>query len=251
MSTWISEHWITVLITTLVFVSPFVFFGYLRASKPHSKKMSKEQEQLDKKTGTNNETPVVTTSARTDEKRWFAKYLWSILIFLIGAGVVLWGIKNPVSLADTAGWREFWFSLLVFWGVLATLIALNAEKKVAGTLQWILAGVMVLILIIIAVAWWKGDEKPNLQNQQQLVQVPRFVMPAGGDSEHIRPPVGYAVRITSGAGYTLHYVYADGREGTVGDPRSPRENGHIVRIFARDITGRANSVTYAFVRSPN
>lgn len=67
-------------------------------------------------------------------------------------------------------------------------------------------------------------------------------MLAYGASPRIAVPVGYAVTY-SGSGFTTHCVYTDGHE-SVGC-----ESGLMLYQYVQDTTGKANTVTYVFVRS--
>ncbi|MDP2665427.1 MAG: hypothetical protein Q8P23_02115 [bacterium] len=105
------------------------------------------------------------TTGRPSMVDRFKSNLLTVLLVIVGGGVVIWGIFHPVRLSDTARLWEYWFSFVVLWGVLAALIALNAKEK-AKTLQTILAGIMVTTLVIMTVAWVRGDENPSSQSSQ-------------------------------------------------------------------------------------
>src|SRR3989344_4879567 len=134
--------------------------------------------------------------------------------------------------------KGYWFWIvLILAGLFFGFGAAAKSKPWAKAVQ----GMVILIAITLAGAMavhgiWGEAETPKLS------------MSAYGESQRVKPPIGRAVTITSGTGYTLHYVYADGRTGTFGDPSSPKESGHIVGVYARDTSGKANSVTYEFVR---
>ncbi|OGM93797.1 hypothetical protein A2935_02675 [Candidatus Wolfebacteria bacterium RIFCSPLOWO2_01_FULL_47_17b] len=172
----------------------------------------------------------------------------SILIVLAGAVVVYWGFNTQVRPADMGSWgREYWFPLLILWGVLAALIALNAKAlgTTAKTLQKLTAGVMFLLFVVVPVIAWIAEDGSGGQELKK----PVLLMPANGDSPRVRTKPGYAIDYT-GSGFTIHCVYRDGSEGIVGDQTCPCRDGPMRESYVRDTTGKANTATYVFIR-PN
>jgi hypothetical protein len=205
-------------------------------------------------TGTPATAPVVTASVTTP--RWSAKYLWSILIVLVGIALVAWGYKNTkIQPADVGSRsREYWLALLILWGIVAALIWLNAEKATAKTLQWVLAGVVAMLLVGFPVAGLVaglGDDGHRQTRAQARVEQPpqkqMVSMPANGDSARVTVPVGYGTLFT-GSGFVLLCFYTDGTED-VGTSAHPCKRGPVSHQVVRDTSGQPNSVVYEFVRA--
>lgn len=209
-----------------------------------TRKVSAKQAVLDKKTGAS--TPPKQDDQ--DEKREYTiKYFWSILLVLAGGVLVYWGLDTQVRPVDVGSWSaDKWFPLLVLWGVLAGLIALNAKAlgATAKTLQWVVMGAMLALLIAFPLwSWVVGEEKP----------VPlTLTAPASGDSQHIKAPPGYAVIFLGGEGsFDAYYGYADGVEvNTREEMPSDKRGVEIMYSYVRDKSGKENTVTYEFSR-PN
>lgn len=225
--------------------------GYFVASKSRSRKMAEEQASLNKKTGASDETPATTASKRSgsNDEKWYIKYVWSILVIVVGAWLVYWGFQNTqIRPADAGSWSwAHWLPLLIIWGILSVLIALN--RKVLGdaakVLQTVLAIAMVgaLVVLPLAHAIW-GESSSSQQAQQQARPV--VTMPANGDSVHVDQKVGY-ILIFTGSGFEHHVVYTGGRDCIVGNTKDPCQEGPILYQYVRDTTGKPNSATYRFV----
>ncbi len=142
--------------------------------------------------------------------------VWTILLIVIGGGLVLWGIFSPVRVADVAKWQQYWFSLVVLWGVLAVLIAIHAEGA-TKTLQLVLAGVMLSILIIMpAVNLWV-EETPSQQSQTQQSQ-------QENGSKYDCTATSRCVPTMLGNGSTVKVVIPD-RTSVCFDPRNIQDFG--------------------------
>ncbi len=173
------------------------------------------------------------------------KSVITTLLVIAGAVLVYWGFNTQVRPADMGSWgREHWFPILILWGVLAALIALNATGATMKMLQKVVAGVMLLLFVVAPVVAWIAKDGGNEQKLE-----PVLLMPANGDSPRIRTKPGYAIDYT-GSGFTIHCVYRDGSEGVVGDRAHPCKDGPMLYQYVRDTTGKTNTATYAFVR-PN
>ena len=153
------------------------------------------------------------SSRDEDSPGWFTEYkqyLWTILLVLGGGGVVLWLMYHPISLADAVQWRSYWFPLLIFWSVGAILIALNAKVlgAAAKTLQWLLAGAIGMLFIVLPVVnYFWGEKSPSERQQAQAQARPQSrasddctyarpcTNPVGpnGSTEKVRVPVGKGV----------------------------------------------------------
>src|SRR3989344_3759057 len=110
--------------------------SYIRTVSPNSRarKMAAEQSQLDKKSGTTGGAPSAPADESDKRSKWFKSNLWSILVVIVGAVLVYWGFNTQARPADVGSWnQDHWLPLLIIWGILAALIALNATGTTAKT----------------------------------------------------------------------------------------------------------------------
>jgi hypothetical protein len=208
--------------------------------------------------GTATTAPVTTPSSGG----WFTGYsknIPTILLVIAGAVVFFVGIYKPTtavwsnpSPTSVGGWgQNHWLALLILWGIVAALIALNACGATAKTLQWVATGVVVAMLVVFPL-WGLATSLAapahvTADTAQQPPQRRMLSVPANGYSNHVLPPVGYATTFY-GHGYTIHCVYSNGTEGVVGDQARPCKNGEMLYQYVRDTSGQLNSVEYEFVR---
>ncbi len=237
----------------------------VRLARPHSRKMAKEQTHLDKKTGTGSGaytatasgTSATTPPGRTGEERWYAKYLWSIVLVIVGVGLVYWGFNTQIRPADAGSWSwNHWLPLLILWGIVSALIALNAKSlgAAAKVLQGVLMGVMFLLFIgFPALVWIKGDEKPSPQHATRSEVPlasspqstwPKLVIPASGESEQVVVPPSMRTRMI-GDQFRLRIVYQDGTECILPSPNCPAKPQRAV--YAVNDSKEKNIVSYAFL----
>ncbi len=98
----------------------------------------------------------------------FAKENWiSIVVFIVGVIAACWGFNNtqfrPEDMGDWS-WK-YWLPLLIIWGMLATLVAVNSAKlgKAAGVMQNVLMWVMFALLVGLPATFWARDVlKPKI-----------------------------------------------------------------------------------------
>lgn len=252
---------------------------FLKGANAHNERMLREQEQLDKKNGTTPK-PESTENTGAKKKRGTERvmaHLPSILVAAVGMMLIYWGFQNTqIGTADAGSWaRNHWVPLLTFWAVGATLIAINAEmlKKAAGTLQWVLAGMMFMFFIgFPTIGWFGGSNSPEqkrtaaVTQQQQperaaystppastavpLVTEPksgwsRLSVEAGGRG-YIQLPSGMHHVVVTGDKYRLHTVYADGHEcDTFGRETCP--DGAVVEYYVSNEATEKNTILYSFV----
>lgn len=196
-------------------------------------------------------TPATTSSTppRKGVRERATEHLWSILIVIVGVLAVYWGFQNTQIRPADAGklsWTH-WLSLLIIWGTLYVLIALNRKAlgDVAKALQTVLVLAMVGALVVLPLVHAIWGEKSPSQQVQQLAR-PVVTMPANGDSVHVDQKVGY-ILIFTGSGFEHHVVYTGGRDCIVGNTKDPCQEGPILYQYVRDTTGKPNSATYRFV----
>lgn len=200
------------------------------------------------------------TPQDSGDSGWFAEYkqyLWSFLLVIVGGGFAIWGFVTQVRPADVGslGW-QYWFPLLVIWGTLAALIAL--DKEALGTagkaLQTILAVGMAVVLVVLPIWSWWVTPSPTPQQAQQPTRVevplasspqsewPKLAIPVD-KSEFIQRPPGMKVRI-AGYDFVPYVTYVDGSE-CPGRERQCPEGSTGVRV-QNEALGK-NIVAYAFV----
>lgn len=87
--------------------------------------------------------------------RWMSTTrLVNIALIMTAIIVSVWGLYIPAKWSDPSpavigNWgRGHWFSLLLLWGIGATLIWLNASERAAKTLQTVLAGAIAAVLVV-------------------------------------------------------------------------------------------------------
>ena len=213
-------------------------------------KTRKMSELNKKKIGINNDKSPTDSSAGAGnnndpkKKNWFEKNLWTTALIIVGVIIIFYGFifhgKSP-NLASVGSWsRNHWLWILVSWGIIATLIAINAGK-VAKILQTILATIVFLLFIGFPIIGW-GVANSGSHGQQRLVENQVLSMPANGDSPRVYTRPGYAISYI-GSGFSLHCVYRDGSELV-----DKCKNGPMLYQYVHDTTGKPNSVTYEFVK---
>lgn len=125
------------------------------ALQTRSRKLAATQAALDSRTG--RATGATAPASAMPSRGWFTGYSKNIpsILLVIAAVVVFFagGLQhldgnNPDPVSIGSWGRNHWFSLLLLWGIAAALIALNAEKATAKTLQWVLTGVVAAVLAI-------------------------------------------------------------------------------------------------------
>lgn len=182
--------------------------------------------------------------------------IWTVLLIVVGGGVVLWGFYRPVHLTAVMSWREYWFSLVVLWGVLAALVAINAEKAMAETLQKVLAGVMIALLVVLPI--WARITSPSAPPTERATrsEVPLATSPQSEWPKLVIPPGGKGViqyseemvgkHLVLGGKFVLHSVYSDGRECT---SEESCEDGPQTHAYVKNASTETLIVPYAF--APN
>lgn len=196
---------------------------------------------------------------RGGTERWYSEYGLSIVVVVVGAALVYWGFQNtqirPTD-AGRLGWT-YWLPLLIIWGVLAALVALNSKTlgAAAGVLQWVFAGVMVALLVILPL--WHWVESPSVGASQVARSEiplasspqsswPKLVIPAGGRSERIPVPQSMHV-VMGGENFRFHCVYRDGHEESFGKGGSSCSDGNMPYVYATNENSKdVNIVSYAY-----
>lgn len=124
---------------------------------------------------------------------------------------------------------------------------LTGFRKTALTLgHWL---VSIIVIGIATFMFYTDQLQKPLENhqqsglQQQTGNEMELLMPANGNSPRISAPdAGYAPSFT-GRSFVSHCVYSDGK-----DLEYPCVKGPIEYYYVHDISGKANKVTYKFVR---
>lgn len=180
----------------------------------------------------------------------------ALLVLYFGILTPKWETPHPT---DVGMWSSsHWFWLLILWGIIAALIALNACGAVAKTLQWVLAGVVVAVLVVFPL--WELATSPSAPAHATsrpaeipLVSWPRsswpkLVIPKGEKVDISLPPGMHHVTVL-GNDYRLYSRYQDGHEcSSFGEETCP--DGAVVDYSVENESEREepNTVFYAFVR---
>ncbi|MFA5744774.1 MAG: hypothetical protein WC887_01010 [Candidatus Paceibacterota bacterium] len=226
-------------------------------------KTRKMSELNKKKAGTNNDNSPTSSSANKGGKddqtnpNWFKNNLWTVILVLVGVVIFIFGIflKKSPDLADVGSWsRNHWLTILILWGIIAGLIALNAGKA-AKTLQAVIATIVFALFIGFPIIGWVADSGSTDQHRAVSAQAsiplasapvaewPKIILPPGGKSELIPVPSGMHI-VMNGDDFLLHNVYTDGHESAFGEPSCV--DGPLAGAYATNKTRKTNIVSYAF-----
>ena len=246
-----------VLIIPLAFV---VMLVIIRTGRPHSRKMAEEQGHLNVKIGGSSNRAAYPPSTEGYGKglKWFGAWLkklgsnlWFTLLVIAGCVIAYEGlygsaIKSPRP-GDVGIWSwQHWLPLLIFWGILATLIALGATKEWKKTLQKTVAAVMLTLLAgaLIMSGGPAAVVTSAMPYRDNVVGNPGvLVIPPKGRSRLISVPPGTRL-VMVGEGFVNHTVYSDGRDCAFDG--NPCPNGDVVGSYAVNETNETNTVSYTF-----
>ena len=224
-----------------------------------SRKMTATQALLNSRTGGGAGGAATTAPATASPSGGFTGYSKNIpSILLVIAGVVVFFVgvynapmwSNP-SPARVGSWSQSrWLALLILWGVAAALVALNAEKATAKTLQTVLAGIAVAALVVFPL--WGWVTSPSVLTPKRAVAGSKIqlwtklVLPPERSSSDIQFPVG-THPVIDGDDVSIHYKYRDGRE-CVSEKKEECPNGDIPILFFSNRRNVENTFSYTFVR---
>ncbi|MCX6786603.1 MAG: hypothetical protein NTU85_02165 [Candidatus Kaiserbacteria bacterium] len=228
-----------------------------------SKAKEKKQEEIDRRMG---KTPTGTTAVPTNTNGngrfgWMkrSKIEWSIALALFGAILFFWKLYAPgLQLAKIGGWSwDHWVSLGVFFGILFTIVALNAQTlgKATKILNWLLVGALLMIFIGFPawfgfIGWVNTPSSSHISSHSGISSHDNsgtLKVPAGGNAR-INSQPGHNV-IFTGDGFTTHCVYRDGRpEGIVGSTTNPCGDGPMLEVYVHNETEKEIIVSYARVK---
>lgn len=216
---------IVIAVPTAILVMMF----FLKGANAHKERMFLEQEQLDKKNGVvpKPDSPENTGAKKKRGSERMIEHLPSFLVIAIGTMFIYWAYHSSLHPADVGSFGyEKWLTLVfITWGVLSALIALNAEKAVAKTLQSVLMWVMLALLIVLPLWSWVVTPSAPVYASQRAVSVetpvvtapqsiwPTLAIPVGvGVKTELLPvkPDGHLV--FKGNNFQIHNVYLDGHE---------------------------------------
>jgi len=183
-----------------------------------------------------------------------------LIIFFYGLYTSSWNIPRFDNIGSWS-WSH-WLWILALWGILATLIAINAKSlgKAIGTLQTILTIIVLMLFIgFPIIGWFSNIGKPRQHRvvSRQTTSIPiankpiadewqKLVIPAGGKLEIPLAPSGMRT-IVKGHGANLHVVYRDGHEYMLpieSNESSPK--GSIVGVYVTNRTNETNVIYYTY-----
>ncbi len=231
----------------------------LRMKNPHSKRKEHEQARLDKKRGI--ASPLTTSDV--ESKTRFERYTerlktWKKVFLNLGiviVGIFLWYMVPTTGIhpADVSSWsKEHWLQVLIVYGIVASLIWLNADEKSAKVLQKVLVGGVFILLFVLPSWFWISSPSSTAQSNSSRFETPltslpksdwpKMAIPAGRSAHISVPPYMHADVI--GDGVTLENVYQNGQVCAFGKPCA---DGPLKFIRATNGTGREIVISYAFV----
>ena len=150
----------------------FLFFGYLRAKRPHSKKKAEEQEKLDKKQGKSSGTTTIPPEPNKEGNKVVrtALIVFGVIVALFLAWWFLPSLQSP-SLGTVWGWAvASWLWILIVLPAIALIVSqfIDDNKKWSKALKTV-----AVMLPVIFVGLWLGNmiwgEKSPSQQAQQVV----------------------------------------------------------------------------------
>ena len=177
---------------------PFFVISYLRVAGPHSRKMAREQAEVDKKNNrATSEAPVASTASGGRRLERLTPYWPSILIVVVGAAAVYWGFQNTqIRPTDAGSWgQKSWLPLLIIWGIFIALVEVNGWPK---GLHWVTSGVVVLLFIVLPFIG-RVNEPPKPVRSAATLPSPEActksrpcapLQQADGSTEEVLTPVG-------------------------------------------------------------
>lgn len=227
------------------------------ALQTRSKKIAATQAALNSRTGRGVGAALAapaTSVATTSTYSWMSARMANIALIIAGVAVSIWGLYIPARWSDPSpvvigSWgRDHWFSLILLWGIAAALIALNAEKATAKTLQWVLAGVVAAVLVVFPLWGLATSPSTTIAQQQVQLEMPTLTMPAGVGEESKRIPVPYMKKVVmTGEDFRFHCVYGDGSEESfLPGKEPPCRDGDLPFVYATNLKNEENVVAYAY-----
>lgn len=206
---------LVVLGCALMLLTPFIFFGYLRSKRPHSKKKAEEKEHLNKKQAEASGTlPETAIDKKVKNKEGGKGFKWPLIV----AGVIL--TLLPVGAMIVHG----------IWGKKTSTQQVQMRKQALPQDAPDLPRA------------WNADGTITDQSKWPRIQVPPH-----GDSVRVPSVFGGHI-VWGGSGFTIHYVYADGRECVLGDASPSCGDGNIVSGYARNNGDILIYASYAYAR---
>lgn len=208
----------------------------------------------------------------------------AVLFYFMDSSKISLSLESPSLQTISAFAQKYWFPIFFLYGVLAltALIALNTnpERKVwSGTVQKILAGVMLALFVVAPIGGWIMSPSSTSQNvsrsETTLAKMlprdapdlprawkqdgtltdtfkwPRVEVPPVGDSVHV-PGIldGHVVWVWNGnvRGLTIRCVHDDKDHsiGIVGDESKPCHKDGVVESYMHNEGSTAEEASYAY-----
>lgn len=127
----------------------------------------------------------------------FGEHWLSILVAVAGIGLALWAFTAEVRPTDAGNWSwKYWLPLLIIWGTLAALIALNQEKlgTASKVLQSILATGMFAALVVLPLVNYFWGEEPGQRRPAKAATAPNCT--SASSCTHVRSPDGMTKKVS-------------------------------------------------------
>lgn len=225
-----------------------------------SRKMAATQAQLNARTGGGAGVAPTTAPAAAPlsggRSTGYSKNILSTLLVIAGVIVFFVGAYNTTALsnpspASVGNWSQNrWLALLILWGIVAALIALNACGPTAKTLQKVLAGIVAALLIVFPL-WGKATSQSAAvaQKRVQPAEASTLRIPAGVGEKSKRIPVPFRKRVVmTGEDFRHHCIYGDGHEESfIPRKEPPCRDGDLPFVYATNLKkDEENVVAYAY-----
>lgn len=188
--------------------------------------------------------------------QWMSTTRMTNIALVVAAVIVsIWGLYIPTKWSDPSpvaigSWgRGHWFSLLLIWGIGATLIWLNASERAAKMLQTVLAGVVAAVLVVFPLLGWMASPSAvTAQKQVQPADASTLTLPAGVGEKSERIPVPFRKRVVmTGKDFRYHCIYGDGHEESfVPWKEPPCSDSDLPFVYATNLKNEENVVAYAY-----
>lgn len=225
--------------------------------------------------------PATAPAPKPPVKDAIGSLVWTGVLVIAALATLFWIRQNPewggvsgVSKLKDLVWDN-WLSILVAAGFLWAIVELSATwlGSAAHVLRLLLRwGIPILFIGSLVLSWWfTPTQKVAVAVQRPPAPMAQRVLPQDAPDlpwawklekskwprVHV-PPHGNSVRVPGifgghvvwgGSGFKVHCVYADGREGIVGDPTKPCNDGDIVESYARNDGDTPIYAAYAYARA--
>lgn len=201
---------------------------------------------------------------------------WSLFVGLIGVAFFCSTYTPGLKVGEIGSWSwDHAIPLLSFFAIIFILIWIWAARMGVATTRTLRIAFATIVVLLFLVApleeRFRGvfnphdktttglpngaptsalpQDAPNLTWawHTPMADWPKVPVPARGDSVHVPSVLGG--HIVWGRGFTVHYVYSDGHECTIGDTGQSCGDGDIVAGYAHNDGDIPLLASYAYARA--